>query len=280
MTSDRLLLENFIKKFIAIVRFRNDHFEATKGYDDYVQGNITVCHVYYVEGIRHNLFSVGQFCDGDLEVSFRLKICYVRNLEGDDMLTGAHESNLDIISISDMATSLLVCLMSKATLIKSWLWHRKLSHLKFDAIHDLTKHDLVDGLLKFKYGKDHLCSVCERGKSKKFSHPPKVVPCNHSKLELLHIDLCGPMQVASINRKKYILVIVDDYSRFTWVYFLHTKDETPEIIKNFIAGVQLNYNAKVHKIQTDNDTEFKNATLKAHYEKLGIMKQFLIVRTP
>nr|GEU59544.1 hypothetical protein [Tanacetum cinerariifolium] len=256
MTVDRLLLENFIKKFIGTVRFRNDHFEATKGYDDYVKGNITVCHLYYVKGIRHNLFSVGQFYDG------------------------AHESNLDIISISDMATSSLVCLMSKATLTKSWLWHRRLSHLKFNAIHDLTKHDLVDGLLKFKYGTDHLCSVCERGKSKKFSHPPKVVLCNHSKLELLHIDLCGPMQVASINGKKYILMIVDDYSRFTWVYFLHTKDETPEIIKNFIAGVQLNYNAKVHKIQTNNDTEFKNETLKAHYEKLGIMKQFLIVRTP
>ncbi|GJZ22553.1 putative ribonuclease H-like domain-containing protein [Tanacetum coccineum] len=88
------------------------------------------------------------------------------------------------------------------------------------------------------------------------------------------------MKVETINGKKYILVIVDDYSRFTWVYFLHTKDETPEIIKKFIAQVQLNYNAKVQKIQTDNGTEFKNATLKAHYEKLGIMQQFLIARTP
>ncbi|GKB36145.1 integrase, catalytic region, zinc finger, CCHC-type containing protein, partial [Tanacetum coccineum] len=87
--------------------------------------------------------------------------------------------------------------------------------------------DLVDGLPKFKYGKDHLCSACERGKSKKASHPPKLVPSDHSKLELLHMDLCGPMRVASINGKKYILVIVDDYSRYTWVYFLHSKDKTP-----------------------------------------------------
>ncbi|GKC52384.1 integrase, catalytic region, zinc finger, CCHC-type containing protein, partial [Tanacetum coccineum] len=139
-----------------------------------------------------------------------------------------------------MAASSLVCLMSKATSTKSWLWHCRLSHLNFSTINDLTKHDLVDGLSKFKYGKDHLCFACERGKSKKSSHPPKVVPSNHSKLELLHMDLCGPMRVASINGKKYILVIVDDYSRLTWVYFLHTKDETPEIIKNFIARVQLN----------------------------------------
>ncbi|GJR49712.1 retrovirus-related pol polyprotein from transposon TNT 1-94 [Tanacetum coccineum] len=143
-----------------------------------------------------------------------------------------------------------------------------------------TRLDLVDGLPKFKYGKDHLCSACERGKSKKASHPPKLVPSDHSKLELLHMDLCGPMRVASINGKKYILVIVDDFSRYTWVYFHRLKDETPEIIKKFIAQAQLNYKAKVCKIRTDNGTEFKNTSLKAHYEKLGIMQQFLIARTP
>ncbi|GJZ14106.1 putative ribonuclease H-like domain-containing protein [Tanacetum coccineum] len=105
-------------------------------------------------------------------------------------------------------------------------------------------------------------------------------PSDHSKLELLHMDLCGPMRVASINGKKYILVIVDNYSRYTWVYFLHSKDETPEIIKKFIAQAQLNYKAKVYKISTDNGIEFKNATLKAHYEKLGIMQQFSAARTP
>ncbi|GJY27871.1 integrase, catalytic region, zinc finger, CCHC-type containing protein [Tanacetum coccineum] len=280
MTGDRSLLKNFIEKFMGTVRFGNDNFAAITGYGDYIQGNITICHVYYVEGLGHNLFSVGQFCDGDLEVAFRSKTCYVRNLEGDDLLTGGRESNLYTISISDMAASSPVCLMSKATSTKSWLWHRRLSHLNFGTINDLTRLDLVDGLPKFKYGKDHLCSACERGKSKKASHPLKLVPSDHSKLELLHMDLCGPMRVASINGKKYILVIVDDYSRYTWVYFLHSKDETPEIIKKFIAQAQLNYKAKVCKIRTDNGTEFKNATLKAHYEKLGIMQQFSTARTP
>ncbi|GJZ30086.1 retrovirus-related pol polyprotein from transposon TNT 1-94 [Tanacetum coccineum] len=234
----------------------------------------------HMTGLRHNLFSVGQLCDGDLEVAFRSNTCYVQNLEGDDLLTGARESNVYTISILDMAASSLVCLLSKATLTKSWLWHRRLSHLNFGTIKDLTKHDLVDGLPKCKYSKDYLCSVCEWGKSKKSSHPPKLVPSTHSKLELLHMDLCGPMRLETINENKYILVIVDGYSRFTWVHFLHTKDETPEIINNFIAQIQLNYNAKVYKIQTDNDTELKNATLKARYEKLGIMQQFLIARMP
>ncbi|GJV39741.1 retrovirus-related pol polyprotein from transposon TNT 1-94 [Tanacetum coccineum] len=116
--------------------------------------------------------------------------------KGDDLLTRAHESNLYTISISDMASSLPVCLISKATSTKSWLWHRRLSHQNIGTINDLTKNDLVDGLPKFKYSKDHLCSACERGKSKKYSHPPKLV------------------------------------------YFLHTKDEIPEIIKKFIAQVQ------------------------------------------
>ncbi|GJQ92962.1 retrovirus-related pol polyprotein from transposon TNT 1-94 [Tanacetum coccineum] len=195
-------------------------------------------------------------------------------------MTSSRKSNLYTKLLSDMAASSPVCLMSKATSTKSWLWHRRLSHLNFGTINDLTRLDLVDGLPKFKYGKDHLCSACERGKSKKASHLLKLVLSDHSKLELLRMDLCGPMRVASINGKKYILVIVDDYSRYTWVYFLHSKDETPEIIKKFIAQAQLNYKAKVCKIRTDNGTEFKNATLKAHYEKLGIMQQFSTARTP
>ncbi|GJY65985.1 retrovirus-related pol polyprotein from transposon TNT 1-94 [Tanacetum coccineum] len=205
------------------------------------------CCSKHMTGLGYNLFSVEQFCDGDLEVGFHSKTCYVQNLKGDDLLTGDRESNLYTISIFVMVASSPVCLMYKATSTKSWLWHRKLSHLNF---------------------------------SKKASHPPKLAPSSHSKLELLHVDLCGPMRVASINEKKYILVIIDDYSRFTWVYFLHTKYETPKIIKKFIAQVQLNYDAKIHKIRTNNGTEFKNATLKAHYEKLGIMKQFSIAHTP
>ncbi|GJZ22574.1 integrase, catalytic region, zinc finger, CCHC-type containing protein [Tanacetum coccineum] len=191
---------------MGTVHFGNDHFAAITGYGDYVQGNITICHVYYGKGLGHNLFSVGQFYDGHLEVAFRSKTCYVRNIEVDDLLIGDYESNLYIISIPDMASSSPVCLMSKASLTKSWLWHNR-SH--------------------------HICSACERGKIKKASHTPKLVPSSHSKLELLHMDLCGPMTVASINGKNYILVIVDDYSRFTWVYFLSTKDETSEINSRF-----------------------------------------------
>nr|GEX49091.1 hypothetical protein [Tanacetum cinerariifolium] len=220
---DRSLLRNFIEKFMGTVRFGNDNFVAITGYGDYIQGNITICHVYYVEDLRHNLFSVGQFCNGDLEVAFHSKTCYG---------------------------------------------------------YGTAYFHMVDGLPKFEYEKDYLCSACERGKSKKASHPPKLVSSDNSKLELLYMDLCGLMRVALINGKKYILVIVDDFSRYTWVYFLHSKDKTPEIIKKFIAQAQLNYKAKVCNIRNDNGTKFKNVTLKAHYENLGIMQQFSTARTP
>ncbi|GJT17196.1 retrovirus-related pol polyprotein from transposon TNT 1-94 [Tanacetum coccineum] len=240
-----LHLFNVMQKFMGTVCFGNDHFAAITGYGDYVQGNLTICHVYYVEGLGHNLFSVGHFSDEDLEVAFHSNTCYVWNLEGDDLLTSSRESNLYTISISELTASSLVCLMSKATSTKSWVWHRRLSHLNFGIINQLTSKNLVYGLLKFKYDKDHLCSVCEQGKSEKASSPSKLVPSTETKLDLIHMDLCGPMRVESINGKKYILVIVDDYSRYTW--------------------------AQILKIRIDNGSKFKNEKLRLFYAKLEFL---------
>ncbi|GJT63127.1 integrase, catalytic region, zinc finger, CCHC-type containing protein [Tanacetum coccineum] len=136
-------------------------------------------------------------------------------MEGVDLLTGSRGNNLYTLSLGDMMASSLICLLSKASKTKSWLWHRRLSHLNFGAINHLARHGLVRGLLKLKFEKDHLCSICEMGKSKKKTHKPKSKDTNQEKLYLLHMDLCRPMRVASVNGKKYILVIVDDYSRFT-----------------------------------------------------------------
>ncbi|GKA37183.1 retrovirus-related pol polyprotein from transposon TNT 1-94 [Tanacetum coccineum] len=203
---------------MGTVRFSNDHFTAITGYGDYIQGNLTICNVYYVEGIRHNIFLVGQFCDGDLKVAFRSNTYYVQNLEGKDLLIDSHDSNLYIISISKMAAS------SPVFLIK----------------------DLVDGLLKFKYDKDHLCPSCEQGKSKNAISKPKLVPSTHSKLEMIHTDLCGPMRVEIINGNRYIM----------------------------------NMRVQILKVWLDNSKEFKNEKLRSHYEKLGIMHQTSIARMP
>ncbi|GJY81592.1 retrovirus-related pol polyprotein from transposon TNT 1-94 [Tanacetum coccineum] len=229
--------------------------------------------------LGHNLFSVGQFCDSYLEVAFRKHTCFVYNLEGDDLLSRSRETNLYTLSMGDMMASSLICLLSKASKTKSWLWHRRLSYLNFGAINHLAKNGLVRGLPKLKFEKDHLYSACAMGESKKQSHKPKSEDTNQEKLYLLHIDLCGPMRVTSINEKKYILIIVDDYSRFTWVKFLASKDEAPDFIIKFLKMIQVRLNMPVRNIRTDNETEFVNQTLRSYYESVGISHETSVARS-
>ncbi|GKC99594.1 retrovirus-related pol polyprotein from transposon TNT 1-94 [Tanacetum coccineum] len=163
--------------------------------------------------------------------------------------------------------------MAKASPTQAWLWHRRLSHLNFDYINLLSKKDIVIGLPKLKYVKDQLCSSCEVSKAKRSSFKSKTVPSSKGRLNLLHMDLCGPMRVASINGKKYILVIVDDYSRYTWTLFLRSKDETPEVLKDFLTMIQRNLQAPVISVRTDRGTEFLNKTLNAFFKEEGIEHQ-------
>ncbi|GJU22617.1 retrovirus-related pol polyprotein from transposon TNT 1-94 [Tanacetum coccineum] len=215
MTGNLKLLTNFVEKFLGTVKFGNDQIAPILGYGDLVQGTITIKRVYYVEGLNHNLFSVGQFCDADLEVAFRKSTCYIRDLKGNDLLTGSRGTDLYSITLQDSTTPNPICLMAKATSSQAWLWHRRLSHLNFDTINLLSKNNIVNGLPKLKFVKDHLCSSCELGKAKRKSFHTKTTPSSKRRLQLLHMDLCGPMRVESINGKKYVLVIVDDYSRYT-----------------------------------------------------------------
>ncbi|GJW53584.1 retrovirus-related pol polyprotein from transposon TNT 1-94 [Tanacetum coccineum] len=238
------------------------------------------CYDLNVEGLGHNLFSVGQFCDSNLEVAFRQHSCFIRNLEGVDLLTGSRGNNLYTLSLGDMMASSPICLLSKALKTKSWLWHRRLSHLNFGTINHLARHGLVRGLPKLKFEKDHLCSACAMGKSKKKPHKPKSEDTNQEKLYLLHMDLCGPMRVASVNGKKYILVIVYDYSRFTWVKCLRSKDEAPDFIIKFLKMIQVRLKVPVRRIRTDNGTEFVNQTLREYYEKVGISHETSVARSP
>nr|GEU52228.1 integrase, catalytic region, zinc finger, CCHC-type, peptidase aspartic, catalytic [Tanacetum cinerariifolium] len=208
----------FLWQFLGTVRFGNDHVAVILGYGDLQWGNILISMVYFVEGLRHNLFLVGQFCDSHLEVAFRRNTYFVRNLEGVDLLKGNRTTNLYTINLHEIAYVSPICFMARATSTKSWLWHQSLSHLNFDTVNDLARNDLITSLSKFKYHKEQLCPSCEQGKSKKASHPPKPIPNSKLRLHLLHMDLCGPMRVESINGKWYILNDID-FSRaplFLW----------------------------------------------------------------
>nr|GEY61466.1 hypothetical protein [Tanacetum cinerariifolium] len=232
---------------------RYDQIAPILGYGDLVQGTVTIKRDYYVEGLNHNLSSVSQFCDVDLEVAFQKSTCYIRDLKGNDLLT--------------------------TTSSQAWLWHRHLSHLNFDTINLLSKNDIVIGLPKLKFVKDHLCSSYELGKAKRKTFQKKTTPSFKRRLQLLHMDLCGPMQVESINGKKYVLLIVDDYSRYTWTHFLRSKDETPKVLIDFLRVVQKGLHAQVRTVQTDKGTEFLNKTLHAYFASEGIKHQTSIART-
>ncbi|GJX57333.1 retrovirus-related pol polyprotein from transposon TNT 1-94 [Tanacetum coccineum] len=229
MTGNLSLLCNFIEKYMGTVRFGNDQFAP-------------------ILGLNHNLFSVGQFCDADLEVAFRKSTCFVRDLQGNDLLTDGY-------GIEDFIVS------------------TRLINLAF-------KKDVVIGLPKLKYVKDQLCSSCEVSKAKRSSFKSKTVPSSKGRLNLLHMDLCGPMRVASINGKKYILVIVDDYSRYTWTLFLRSKDETPEVLMHFLTMDPKEIFKPSISVRTDRGTEFLNKTLNAFFKEEGIEHQTSTPRTP
>ncbi|GJZ93699.1 retrovirus-related pol polyprotein from transposon TNT 1-94 [Tanacetum coccineum] len=259
-------------------RTNKSHLRTTNHVDSSSSSKSTDRYTMWKE-LGHNLFSVLQFCDSDLEVAFRKHSCYVRDTDGVELIKGSHGSNLYTISIEDMMKSSPICLLSKASKNKSWLWHRHLNHLNFGTINDLARKDLVRGLPRLKFEKDHLCSACQLGKSKKHTHKPKTENTNLEVLNTLHMDLCGPMRVQTINGKKYILVIIDDFSRFTWVKFLRSKDETPEVVIKFLKQIQVGLNKTVRYIRTDNGTEFVNIDLIDYYERVSIFHQKTIPRT-
>nr|GEX96475.1 hypothetical protein [Tanacetum cinerariifolium] len=184
-------------------------FIVDSGCTKHMMGNLKLlCN--FVEkylGHNHNITTVGQFCDADLEVAFWKSTCVVRDLHGNDLLTGNHRSDLYIISFQETTAPTLICFMAKASPTQAWLWHRRLSHLNFDTINLLSKKDILNGLPKLKYVKDQLCSSCELSKEKRRTFMTKIVPSSKGWLNLLHIDLCGPMQIESINGKKYILTL-------------------------------------------------------------------------
>nr|GEU49602.1 Gag-Pol polyprotein [Tanacetum cinerariifolium] len=157
-------------------------------------------------------------------------------------------NNLYTLSLQDMMASSPICILSKASKTKSWLWHRRLSHLNFRAIKHLARQGLVRGLLKLKFEKDHLCSACAMGKSTKKTHKSKSEDTNQEKLYLLHMDLCGPMRVESVNGKKYIIVIVDDYSRFTWSDVSEQTMELSLLIKLCVITMKRLASLKKHQL--------------------------------
>ncbi|GJR66024.1 putative ribonuclease H-like domain-containing protein [Tanacetum coccineum] len=174
----------------------------------------------------------------------------------------------------------LACLIAKATTDESNKWHRRLGHVNFKNLNKLVKGNLVRGLPLKIFQNDHTCVACQKGKQHKASCKAKSVSSISQTLQLLHMDLFGPTSVRSLNHKTYCLVITDDFSRFSWVFFLRTKDETSGILKDFIRQIENQLNQKVKTIRCDNGTEFKNRDVIEFCGSKGIKREYSNARTP
>ena len=282
MTGDISLLSKFEERAGPSITFGDDSKGFTKGYGLISKGNVIIDNVSLVEGLKHNLLSVSQLCDRGHQVWFSDGACVVSNKRSNNVvLHGKRKGNVYIADFSSPNADQVTCLFSKASTDENWLWHKKLSHLNFKSMNELVKKDLVRGLPKMEFFKDGLCDACQAGKQRKSSFKTKSISSIDRPLQLLHMDLFGPVNIMSISKKKYCLVIVDDFSRFSWTYFLHSKDEASEIIINHIKIVNnVNTAFKVTRIRSDNGTEFKNSTMRSFCEDKGIVHEFSAPRTP
>ncbi|KAJ9536108.1 LOW QUALITY PROTEIN: hypothetical protein OSB04_un000718 [Centaurea solstitialis] len=256
MTGRKELLSNYREEYGGSVKFGNNELSPVVGHGDIVCKDITINNVAHVEGLNHNLFSIGKFCDKDLEVNFNKRRCAVRTEWGRELLVGTRKTNLYTIKLRHMLAKKSQCLITQKSSHQSLLWHRRLSHLNYRYLDRLVKERLVSGIPMIKFEPDQLCSGCAQGKMKRASHPPKPEQGSKSPLSLIHMDLCGPMKTVSL------------------------ADETSNLIINFIKAVQVQLKLPVQTVRSDNGTEFKNQVLKGFYNSLGITQTFSAARTP
>ncbi|GJW29836.1 putative ribonuclease H-like domain-containing protein [Tanacetum coccineum] len=243
--------------------------------------------VYFVKELEFNLFSVLQMCDKKNSVLFTNTECVVLSPnfklldENHVLLRVPRKDNMYSVDLKNIVPSGgLTCLFAKATLDESNLWHRRLGHINFKTMNKLVRGNLVRGLPSKIFENNHTCVACQKGKQHKASCKTKTVSSISQPLQMLHMDLFGPTFVKSLMKKMYCLVVTDDYSRFSWVFFLATKDETSEILKTFITGIENLIDLKVKVIRCDNGTEFKNKVMNQFCEMKGIKREFSVARTP
>ncbi|GKB96507.1 putative ribonuclease H-like domain-containing protein [Tanacetum coccineum] len=249
--------------------------------------NLDFENVYFLRELKFNLFSVSQMCDKKNSVLFNNIECIVLSpnfklIDESQVLLRVHrKNNMYSVDLKNIVSKRgLTCLFTKATSNESKLWHRRLGHLNFKTINKLVKGNLVRGLPSKRFENDQNRVACQKGKQHRASCKSKIENSISLPLYFLHMDLFGPTFIKSLVKKMYCLVVIADFSRFTWVFFLATKDETSGILKSFIFGIENLVDHKVKVIGCDNETEFKNKEMNQFCEMKGILRQYSVVRTP
>ncbi|KAJ9556751.1 LOW QUALITY PROTEIN: hypothetical protein OSB04_011365 [Centaurea solstitialis] len=289
MTGQRSFIFDYVEKFEGYIKTADRTPLPILGSGKITNGKYIIKGVRYVEGLGYNMFSSSQFCDNGYWVKTFQYGSDVNDEDNNAILSARRNGNLyttvfrsipQTHPLFEAKPKNAICLLTKASKGDSWLWHHRLCHQNFKDMNKLVSKGLVRGLPELRLSKDTLCPACEQGKMTRSSHPPRMDTNCQSPLDMIHMDLCGPMRVESLARKKYMLVLVDEFSRFTWLEFLRDKSEAAERIIAFIKRTQVLLGRRVRKIRSDNGTEFRNAKLQSFLEEVGITHNFSAVRTP
>ncbi|GJR66229.1 putative ribonuclease H-like domain-containing protein [Tanacetum coccineum] len=286
MTGNKCYLDEYEDYDGGLVSF-GDGKGRISGKGKIKTGTLDFEDVYFCKELKYNLFSVSQICDKKNNVLFTDTECLVLSSdfklldESQVLLKVPRKDNIYSVDLKSVVpTGDLTCLIAKATIDESNTWHRRLGHINFKTMNKLVKGNLVKGLPSKIFENDHSCVACQKGKQHKASYKTKLVNSISKPLHMLHMDLFGPTNVKSLMKKSYCLVVTDDFSRFSWVFFLATKDETSGILKTFITEIENQLDHKVKVIRSDNGTEFKNSIMNQFCEIKGIKREFSVARTP
>nr|GFA50185.1 putative ribonuclease H-like domain-containing protein [Tanacetum cinerariifolium] len=287
MTRNKAYLADYLEFKGGFVAFGGSNRRITSK-EKIKAGRLEFEDVYYMEELKHyNLFFVSHMCDKKNKVLLTDTDCLVLSL--DFMLLDENQVLLKILRQQNMYSfnlknidpfGDLACLFAKASIDESNKWHRRLGHVNFKNLNKIRKGNLVRGLPSKIFKNDHTCFTCQKRKQHKASCKAKTVSSVNQPLQILHMDLFGPTYVRSINHKIYCLLITNDFSRFSWVYFLKSKDETTPILKDFIRQAENQFNYKVKTIRSNNEIEFKNKDLVEFCGLKGIKREYSNARTP
>jgi transposase InsO family protein len=239
----------------------------------------SISNVFLVDSLDYNLLSVSQLCKMGYNYLFTdLGVTVFRRSDDSVAFKGVFEGQLHLVDFNENTAELNTCLNAKTNM--GWLWHCRLAHVGMKNLHKLLKGEHILGLTNVHFEKYRICSACEAGKQVGTHHPHKNIMATYRPLELLHMDLFSPIAYISIGGSKYCLVIVDDYSRFTWVFFLQEKSQTQETLKGFLRWTQNEFGLRIKKIRSDNGTKFKNLQIDGFLEDEGIKHEFSYPYTP
>ncbi|GJS46406.1 retrovirus-related pol polyprotein from transposon TNT 1-94 [Tanacetum coccineum] len=278
MTGVKSYLHKYVEQPGPKVVFGDDSTCTTKGYGSIKCNGIVFTKVAFVNGLKYNLISISQLCDAKYIVQFDEKRGTIFNSNKEVVMIAPRVRDVYVLDMTSSAQE--SCFFAKASENLNWLWHKRLAHLNFKTINKLAKQNLVIGLPSLVYSKHKPCSSCEKGRHYKASFKTKQTSSIKKCLHLLYMDLFGPVIPRSINHEKYTIVIVDEYSRYTWVYFWKKKSQAPKTIMSFIKRVENQNNIKVKQLRTDNGTEFRNSILVNFCDEKGISQNFSSPYTP